>query len=1186
MTSINDYSKILNPYINNIKSYINKYHSIDSNLEIEAIFNEPGFNEYNISLNTFNKLYSGLNLSDITPIKTTDYVNKLTRKTVNSDNSEIWINKENFITEYIKDFPVRIKVSKETFINPISEFDYNSIRHKTRYTIPIKNYLKLDLTIVEMQTIGEKRIDSWDSQTTYEVELELLDFSDVGLNYFVNWVDGILLKIYDSNLTYTLSERNIILQFFNKLFSNKYKSDTLDFSILVQARNLKLRDLVYGGLIGNSNTMYGITPKADGLRKLLIFHNSGIWLIHPPNEFNLLIRNVNSFKTLYETVLEGELIPLQKRKNGAPNCKYLFLGFDCLSTRLNNKANIINPSDVMNADKSTRLNIVSTISRLFLQNNLLQIYPKERIVFNTVSDFYNSVRRLFNSQFIYETDGFIFEPEVGPYNPHSEKIPLHKRVLTVYPDICKWKPLKDLSIDFLVQFVLYNGITTPKLYSKKPYDFNVSKNLGFKKGEYLKEFTGSKYNKFSYQMLNLESFKNIPNNSIVEIALIEDKLSVIRIRKDKTKPNNMDIALDVWDDIFRPIEFDTLIGSSFQLVKYYHNNIKRNLFHTVFENPTYDTLLDIGGGRGASVNQYLKFKKVLVIEPDSDNLNELNQRLSNLNLHSKVRVLQCGGENTDIISENCSEFLGGPASVITMNLSLSFFWSGFDKLQALVETIGNNLRDDGLFLFVTIDGESVEQMCLNTDYIDFNGLANIRFFNSTDKWQKYIIIDIPNSIVNNQKEWLVKIIDLQNLFKNYNIQLTMYKKAIDELFLSPNETKFTSLYSYGIFKKNNISVNKNKNIPEMNKVNFNTNALVRRTENEYKNTDNYLIQASENDLSLETVAKPIDLDLQRFKSVKSPRANLNNRPVFTNKIPIVNPLKSVVISEIGYNNTNNIEYNPITELLTRINSPIKSNFKSPINSNIVKPLIPVDRNPGFNIPTISKPIIQINSILEVPVSQISVNNIPPIPTTVESNILPAPLDLESYISDNIINSNSIQIPYKNYNEVKIYNNPIINLTKFEKLYILNSEYILVSSGYNNSFIRSILNAVSVDYYKNPEPVYRDSLVQYIQKELNSNIQNSKILNDFKLNTNKLIDIINNDLNDYNYIVYFCENFNVNILILNTQIQPLYYSNFIEYDKCVILSQISEFDYVSFGIIQKNGIQLLFNSNSDFIKKLL
>jgi hypothetical protein len=1148
MTSINDYSNILNPYISDIKSYINKYH----NLEIEAIFNEPGFSTTSVSLNTFNKLYSGLNLNRITPIKSTDYSKNGIRKTVYSDNTESFINKQKFISQQILNFPIRIKVSEETPIEAIPDFEYSTIRIKTRYSIPIQKYLKLDLTIVEMQTIGEKKTTGWDTQTTYEVELELLDFSDIGLNYFVNYVDSILLKIYDSELIYTLNERNNILHFFNGLFSNKKdKSETLDYSVLVQARNLKLQDLSYTGLVGNAHTSYGITPKADGLRKLLIFHKSGIWLVHPPNEFNLIIRNTHSFNDLYDTILEGELIPNEKRIiRLAPKCKYLFLGFDCLSTRLNYKSVIMNPASVMETDKSVRLNIVRTISDKFLKNNLLQIYAKERIVFNTVSEFFRSVQRLFNTTFMYKTDGYIFEPESGPYNPHSEKIPLYKRNLKDYPDVCKWKPLEDLSIDFLVKFTFINGIFTPKLYSKRPYDFNTAKSLGFGKNENIKEFIGSKFNKYDYQMLNLESFSNINDNSIVEVALRNGKLSVIRVRKDKTKPNNMDIALDVWDDIFRPIEADTLLGTGFQLVKYYHNNIKRELFKYAAQHSDSQTLLDIGGGRGASVSQYYNFERVLVVEPDSDNILELNRRLTALNLHSKVRVLQCGGEESEIIQSECNKFLNGPASVITMNLSLSFFWSGLQKLQNLANTIITNLKSDGLFLFVTIDGESVYSLFKNSTQnpIYFGESANIQLFDSPDKWSRYIITDIRDSIVSNQKEWLVNIVDLQNLFLESGINLISFKKVDSEPFLNPDELKFTKLYSYGIFQKNNMTVNKT----DMNKINFNTNALVQRTQTEYNETENYL--------KSETVGSVVDLDLQRFKTVKSPRANLENRPKFVRDIPIVNPLKSVVISHVMYPIESESQPTAITELLARINSPVKSmNNVKPKSINLK---IPLNREPGVLVPTVSEPIVRLTSSLEVPVSQIAVSNIPPIPISQTANVLPVPLELESYTDKPVYITNKLDLPVRNTNNPILYTNKPRFILDFTGLQIFNNDYVLTGYPEQHTFLQGICNISNINYDLN-----------IVIDELKSEINYSEFVRNNKISIDALTYNITNELTDYTYIPFFCVVFEINILILNYDLQPLYYSNIPTLTRNIVLVQTNLF--YTFSKIVNNNLQTLF-----------
>ena len=149
-----------------------------------------------------------------------------------------------------------------------------------------------------------------------------------------------------------------------------------------------------------------------------------------------------------------------------------------------------------------------------------------------------------------------------------------------------------------------------------------------------------------------------------------------------------------------------------------------------------------------------------------------------------------------------------------MMMSLSFFWETEQILDSLVQTINNNLKDGGNFLFITIDGDVVSEMfrptflkqseIIQNDTLILGDLVTVKYLADN-----YINIDIKDSLVQNQDEWLVHLSDLSNKFSKYNISLNYKKRAIDQNFLSENEHIFTSLYSYGTFSKNFVNIKNN-----------------------------------------------------------------------------------------------------------------------------------------------------------------------------------------------------------------------------------------------------------------------------------------------------------------------------------------------------------------------------------------
>ena len=68
-----------------------------------------------------------------------------------------------------------------------------------------------------------------------------------------------------------------------------------DHRQIYKPRNLHIKDMVFGGLVGNEQdgqkNDYTITWKADGVHRLLIIFNNRIWLIQPPGHADLIYVN-------------------------------------------------------------------------------------------------------------------------------------------------------------------------------------------------------------------------------------------------------------------------------------------------------------------------------------------------------------------------------------------------------------------------------------------------------------------------------------------------------------------------------------------------------------------------------------------------------------------------------------------------------------------------------------------------------------------------------------------------------------------------------------------------------------------------------------------------------------------------------------------------------------------------------
>ncbi len=784
-------NKILSTYAQNTSDI--------GEVELEARFGTFYYNKFNPGVNrqVFNRIKNYFD-ARLTPInlRSTDYIMGKVRKTIigpqnNKDNDQVlWITKQRIWNSPDKNYGIRYSMSNEDPVEAIPEdvFVPDIIREKNRSTyLVFGNAVRIDITLVNMiQGSSSKNSKSkTKDDVTYEVEIELVNPSKIDL--FEKAIIVTLRLILDSIKLYTETERKQIVDYTNYVLGSK-KRGILDHYPLVQARNLKVRDMVYGGLIGNNKTGYSVTHKADGNRKLLVFHRSGIWLVMAPNFVNLISKQQIPY--LYGCILDGELIPMNKRLEGASLSKIWFLAFDALAW--NDDASI---QTKHHGQRMQYAQMVSEKTKDVLDSSIISIDTKSFKNFSTPQEFFKVMRDMFRTQplLVYQQDGFMFTPQNTEYNPNSDKNPLYKRILTQYPDICKWKPKEQLTMDFQIKWeILPDAKRRIILYTSK-------------KGKPIL-FRGSSIFPYNDEIDSEHPLTNsLPNNTIVEYGWDYEKelLYPHLVRNNKTKPNKLDIVEDIWNDIHIPLDAETMKGNTFTLLRKYHNRIKKKLFNSV--DGKY--LLDIGSGKGGDINKWRKFDKIVAVEPNSEHIEELKRRLKSAGIENKVFILQAGGEDTEQIQKAVKKFIGGRVDVVSMMLSLTFFWQSQSLVKALSNTIITNIKPQGKYIFFTMDGNLVEQTfepAFDTGPIltgiEFKNLGPAKLEYFPNKNPKELHIDIKNTIVTDQTEWLVRLDDLFNLLGEYGFSYPKNKdihKADEEKFLTNDEIIMTQMYTYG-----------------------------------------------------------------------------------------------------------------------------------------------------------------------------------------------------------------------------------------------------------------------------------------------------------------------------------------------------------------------------------------------------
>ena len=522
----------------------------DKQIEVEARFGKilPDTNNGPISASDFYRFSDTMAKSNLKPITeySTDFTDGIVRKTViqrgTSDQEVLWKRKKRHNVIDLYEYALRIAISSEEPIKPVEAFKPSVIRTKDRTSYYFaNNVIRLDLTKVQMKDENDQPI------TAFEIEAELLDINQP--QAFLNAVRGFVRAIHGTEVLYSKTQLHDAIMDIKQLFGlnslNRFNRD-----MLVQARNLQFRDMIYGGIVGNPYTTYVASHKADGQRKIIFFHTSGIWAIMPPNEYNLISTQPNL--NLVNTYLDGEMISMDNRlfkTASPPSSKYWFLAFDCLA--------IQGDTEIQNKPYNVRIRMCTKIAEVN-KTSLLTINSKEVYEMIEPIDMFAVMASMLYQvpSLAYKTDGFMFTPLMLPYKLNSHLLPVEQRVLTDHPDIVKWKPAEDLTIDFAVMKKMNNKTKNEeiKLYSSRRPTINDKSNK--------EEFVGTESIPLTSDMIDSRHplLLGIPKDTVVEFEWNTEKRKLIprKLRNDKPVGNDIEVAKQVWNDIFFPIQPSSL----------------------------------------------------------------------------------------------------------------------------------------------------------------------------------------------------------------------------------------------------------------------------------------------------------------------------------------------------------------------------------------------------------------------------------------------------------------------------------------------------------------------------------------------------------------------------------------------------------------------------------------------------
>lgn len=463
----------------------------------------------------------------------------------------------------------------------------------------------------------------------YEVEIEIPNIGSYGYPKLNQIIRTIFRVVRQTEVAYPVSFYAMMAEFYNSTLGQDMGAaqlDTGDFDtrrLQSRARPLKLKDLVYGGIVGEK-THYSVTPKADGVRTAFMIHKSGLWLFSGNGLLNCLVLS-HDYSDQHGVILDVESIPRESRTAAfAKKFQYFLVAFDTLAVGSNFMRGA---TSVQDEDHVIRMTVAERIfagitDRVAVSNpTLLLLRTKTFYYSETVDQFFDSVakaRHLLDSGVLpYKTDGLVFTPSNLRSIPYAKihLVKLDKRILPDYPDIVKFKPVSQLTIDFSV------NVGNRQILSSGP-------------GGSLVPFTAKGFNStVNVAWIDCEQ-KDIPRNAIFEFEWRDEQFHPLRPRSDKDAPNRLDVARDNFVHIKEDVTYDTVGGLTNVLMFKYHNRVKTLLYSTaaaararLFPDAKRDShysLLDLGAGVGGDINKWKNagFTHVIAVEPSPSNIAE------------------------------------------------------------------------------------------------------------------------------------------------------------------------------------------------------------------------------------------------------------------------------------------------------------------------------------------------------------------------------------------------------------------------------------------------------------------------------------------------------------------------------------------------------------------------------------
>jgi len=459
------------------------------------------------------------------------------------------------------------------------------------------------------------------------------------------------------------------------------------------------RDITYDRLIADA---HAISFKADGVRMLYVSSTVGTFFV--TSQLNIIPISITPSNDIY--VVDGELL--------SSNVYWIF---DLIYLNGMNYKQL--PMTIRHDNIPTINSILSPMSlplipeqNIHSESDIITVNIKPIIIPSTVDEFFSAIESMY--RYTDRNDGLIISRINQEYSAN----------------VFKWKPSALMSVDFFIG----------KDYILGTYDNGT--------------------------ILWHDDYKaiDIPSNmigTIGEFKYIDGTTwSYVRSRSDKARPN----AEKVLQAILRlhrdPISYDVLTGHSLQLMRKYHNRVKRATY-SMMRAYGINTLTDVGSGRGGDLDSWRENNlDVNAIEPNMSNITELYRRASNMDAIIDDNIIQGECWSATVYPMSVEEYIDDMPEQ-TDGLSL-FNSATFLSLNTLCILSSEVVKDTGLIILMVIDGKVLVNEFLHDKDRYLSSLINIDRLS-----ENRIFIRLINSstVSEGQEE---NILDIENILDMYS----------------------------------------------------------------------------------------------------------------------------------------------------------------------------------------------------------------------------------------------------------------------------------------------------------------------------------------------------------------------------------------------------------------------------------